>query len=61
MPRFWTSFALTEPLPIPLWIRRDPISGGTVASSNPVVAGKVDPNTRQLPVLKALLAGSLEG
>jgi hypothetical protein len=48
-------FCLTEPPPLP-------VSGSTAAlpAAPPLIAGKVNLNTRQLPVLKAMLAGALK-
>jgi hypothetical protein len=48
-------FCLSEPPPLP-------VSGGSVALSAalPLIAGKVSLNTRQEPVLRAMLAGALK-
>jgi hypothetical protein len=48
-------FCLSEPPPLP-------VTGGSVALSAapPLVAGKVNLNTRQEPVLRAMLAGALK-
>jgi hypothetical protein len=48
-------FCLSEPPPLP-------VSGGSVAltAAPPLIAGKVNLNTRQEPVLRAMLAGALK-
>jgi hypothetical protein len=48
-------FCLTEPPPLP-------VKGNTarLSAAPPLIAGKVSLNTRQLPVLKAMLAGALK-
>ena len=52
-------FCISEPPPIPV-TGRTMASTSTVESSQPLVAGKVNLNTRQQPVLKALLSGALK-
>jgi hypothetical protein len=52
-------FCISEPPPIPV-SGQSLASTGSVESTQPLVAGKVNLNTRQQPVLKALLSGALK-
>jgi hypothetical protein len=52
-------FCISEPPPIPV-TGQTSASTNFVESSQPLVAGKVNLNTRQQPVLRALLSGALK-
>ena len=52
-------FCISEPPPIPV-TGQTSASTSSVESSQPLVAGKVNLNTRQQPVLRALLSGALK-